>query len=550
MLNSSHYKFFNLKLILVAAVATLGFGVLLESGASPALAQGGAPTETILFSQDSVVTGQPVQLRLTSRVGGTIRYTTNGSFPIATSTPYTAPITIDSPTVIRAQVFKADNTPVGYAYTKSYIVDNYNPTIPIISLVTDWNHFDTLHAAPRERGKDWERPVNIEYFAPGGLIQFNVPAGIRIHGNFSRIFNPKKSYRLYFRKSYGGPGNLEYPLFEDSEVTKFDKLVLRAGFQDTFTHRNIPDRSDRHETAVYISDQVARNLHRDMGQPIAHGKWVLLYLNGEFWGLYNLTERIDLQFLRTYSDSEADWHIIAKESGWDELGQWYSREEVKEGNYGAWLDTQNWIGNADFSNPNNIGVLEWNVDMENVFSYMFLQAYIQNTDWPSANWVVYRRVDPGAVGDQRKWRMMVWDAEDSFGTTGQGFKTDLNTVVRVHSPHDSITRILEKPFISDCRLKHDFVQRSREYLGVENLNGRPETEVGQLSKERVRAEILRQAETVRPFMPMEINRWAPDLSVNLWERNIQNMLRFVDEREEVILHHLDILKYQTFTQCQ
>lgn len=422
-----------------------GLGVLSTSTAGPALAQSGIAAETLVFSQDSVVSRQPVQLTLTGLGSGIIRYTTNGALPTATSAAYSGPITISSPTIIRAQLFKADGAPAGYVYTKSYIIVDYDPTLPVVSLVSDWSQFDALHAASRERGKDWERPVNVEYFAPGGQIQFNVPAGIRIHGNFSRLFNPKKSYRLYFSKSYGGPGNLEYPLFEDTPVTKFDKLVLRAGFQDTFTHRGIPDRADRHETATYISDQVARNLHRDMGQPVAHGKWVLLYLNGQFWGLYNLTERIDLQFLRSYSHKDADWHVIVKESGWDELGQWYSREEVKEGNYGAWLDQQNWIGSADFSNPNNIGMLEWNVDMENVFSYMFLQAYIQNTDWPGANWVVYRRIDPGAIGNERKWRMMVWDAEDSFGTTGSGFKYDLNTVVNVHSPHDSITRILEKP---------------------------------------------------------------------------------------------------------
>ena len=70
-----------------------------------------------------------------------------------------------------------------------------------------------------------------------GILNFHTPVfnikKPRVFGNFSRLFNAKKSYRIYFSKSYGGPGNLEFPLFEDSPVTKFDKLVLRAGFQDT-----------------------------------------------------------------------------------------------------------------------------------------------------------------------------------------------------------------------------------------------------------------------------------------------------------------------------
>lgn len=545
-----HFKTTFLWLVLVAITTATGFGLLFS--ASPTYAQGGS--ETIAFSQDSIVTHQPFQLTMNNLVDGTIRYATNGSWPVADSTPYTGPIAINAPTVIRAQVFDNNGIPGGRPYTKSYIIANYDQTIPVISIVTDWANLDTLHANPEGRGKDWERPMTMEYFAPGGESQFNVNAGIRIHGHFSRLFSPKKSYRIYFRKDYGGPGKLEYPLFEDAAVTKFDKLVLRAGFNDTFVAHDIPGASKTsYLHAKYISDQVVRNLHRDMGQPIAHGSWVLLYLNGEFWGLYNLTERIDDEFLQSYSDPYSQWDVIAPESGWDELGRWFNREEAKEGNYGGWLDNQDWVGSADFTNPGNIGELEWRVDMENVFSYMFLQAYVQHgSDWPETNWIVYQRVDPGADinGNERKWRMIVWDAENTFGG-GMDGKKDVNTIVKIHSPHDSITRILEKPFIGFCGYKHQFVDRAREYVGVENKYGKPESEIGQLSKERVKAEITKQANIVRPFIQMETDRWAPDLpGVAIWEKNIADMLKFVDVREEVILHHLDILRYQTFTDCK
>ncbi len=503
----------------------------------------------ISFSHEATVTHQPFQLTLNNSGSGTIRYTTNGAWPTANSPAYSGPIPIDISTVIRVQRFDAEGTPIGQALTKSYIIANYDQTIPVVSITTDWGHLDTLHANPQERGKGWERPINIEYFAPGGQLEFNLPAGIRIHGNFSRLFSPKKSYRVYFREDYSGSDTLNYKLFEDSPVTQFNSFVLRAGFQDTFVHRGIPERADRHHTAKYISDQVVRNLHRDMGQPIAHGRWALLYLNGEFWGLYNLTEYVNIDFLRAYSSPEAEWDIIVKESGWEE-GEWYNREAVRDGGYGGWLENQNWIGGADFSKPENIGALEWRVDMENVFSYLFLQAYVQHTDWPSANWVVYRRWDEGTVDTQHQWRMLVWDAEDSFGG-GEDGRGDLNTLVRAYSPHDSITRILEKPFIQSCYLKNSFVHRSREYLGVENIYNKPESELGQLSKERVKAEINEQADIVRPFIGMETQRWAADLPGEaIFEQNIENALAFVDAREEIILEHLRVLKDQTFTECQ
>jgi hypothetical protein len=83
------------------------------------------------------------------------------------------------------------------------------------------------------------------------------------------------------------------------------------------------------------------------------------------------------------------------------------------------------------------------------------------------------------------------------------------------------------------------------------MANRPD-QVGQLSKERVRAEIVKQAAIVRPFIQMEADRWVPGTGMGAasWEHNIDNLLRFVDEREEVILGHLDELRYQTFTDCR
>jgi len=506
----------------------------------------------ILFSPDSQVARQALQVRLTNQVEGTVRFTTDGSPPSANSTPYQSPIDIGETTIIRAQVFDGAGNPVGEPSTRTYLIVDYDQSIPVMSIVADWADLETLHANTSERGVEWERPINVEYFEPGGAPGFNVRAGLRIHGGRSRVYSPKKSYRIYFRKSYGGPGRLDYPLFEDSEVTKFDKLVLRGGYNDSFAYLNEAYQPTLQSNgAAYIRDQVVRNLHRDMGQPIAHGSWVLLYLNGQFWGLYNLVERVDLQFMRSYSDKDSNWDIIEKEVSSDS-GEWVSREVTRDGNYGGWLDNQNWVGSVDFSDPANIGGLEWRVDMENVFSYMFLEAYVQNYDWPGNNWIVYQRTDPAAEGVERQWRMMVWDSEYAFGGGSQGFKTDTNTLIKVYSPHDSITRILEKPFIHNCGLKHRFVNRAREYLGVENLEGKPADQVGQLARERVRAEILEQAAIVRPFIQMEAERWVPGtgMGVAVFDQNVDNLLRFVDEREEVILHHLDELRYQTFTDCK
>jgi hypothetical protein len=276
---------------------------------------------------------------------------------------------------------------------------------------------------------------------------------------------------------------------------------------------------------------------------------VLLYLNGEYQGLYNLLEHIDRQYFRSYSDPESEWDVIEKKVGRTVDDEWVIGEVAVAGSYDHWLATQRWVGYTDFTNPANMAELEARVDLENLFATVFLQVYVQNYDWPNNHWIVYRRSDSEVRGNEAKWRMMVWDAAYSFGSGRGGFKTDVDTLSQLYSSPESMMRLLAEPFSDNCELKDRFVERAREYLGVENRYDKPKTEVGELSKERVKAEILKQAALVRPFVALEAARWAPEMNLASFDQSVQNALTFVDEREEVILQHLDILKYQAFINC-
>lgn len=257
---------------------------------------------------------------------------------------------------------------------------DYQQTIPVISIVIDPIRLTWLHDYPEEHDQNEEQPITLEYFAPGGQAQVKLKAGMRIHGDQAELYGPKKSYQISFSQASGGPGNLEYPLFEDTPVQSFDKLVLRAVNNETSPALlNVGPSSTQTYFIKFIGDQALLNLYRDMGRPAAHGRWVLLYLNGQFRGLYNLTESIDPSYFESCSAKEAE---------------------------------------AEASGP--------------------------------------------------------------------------------------------------------------------------------LSKDQVKAEILNQAAIVRPFIQMEIDRWASGLSLDLFDQNIQEALRLVDQQEEVTLPHLA----QILTNCQ
>ena len=141
---------------------------------APSLTLAQAPSETLFFSHVPTIARQPIPLTLTPGVAGTIRFTTNGSPPDGNSAVYSGPILIANPTVVRAQLFNDQGQPVGPVYTRSYLVVNFEPTLPLVSIAMSPFDFDWLQANPNERGREWERPINLEYLTPDSVEQFNL----------------------------------------------------------------------------------------------------------------------------------------------------------------------------------------------------------------------------------------------------------------------------------------------------------------------------------------------------------------------------------------
>ena len=124
-----------------------------------------------------------------------------------------------------------------------------------------------------------------------------VDCGVRLQGGHSRLpeKSPKHSFRLVFKSKYGPP-KLNYPFFEDDAVTSFNTLSLKAGFENTWIHH---EHNGRYR-AQYQRDTWTRDAQRAMGHIGAHTTYVHLYINGLYWGLYSISERIDREFAASY----------------------------------------------------------------------------------------------------------------------------------------------------------------------------------------------------------------------------------------------------------
>jgi hypothetical protein len=290
-----------------------------------------------------------------------------------------------------------------------------------------------IYSNPRQSGSEWERPADLQYFTPNGREEFEVQCGVRIQGGWNRRpeESPKHAFRLVFKKKYG-PGKLRYALFDGAEPRAFDELILRAGCNNTWLHWN----SEERRRGDYIRDQWMRDSYRAMGHPSARGEFVHLYLNGLYWGLYNLTERPDANFAAAHFGGHA------------------SDYEARNGEHILEGDTREWDRLFSLANsgvgPQQYAAIGEILDLPAFADYMLLNFYGGNADWDRAsNWYAARRRPSG------KFHFFVWDGERTL----EGI--DANTIS--FDDDQSPPRLFQKLRQND-EFKKLFQQRAQLHL--------------------------------------------------------------------------------------
>jgi hypothetical protein len=439
-----------------------------------------------------------------------IHFTLDGSEPTASDKLYNQPITINRTTVVRARAFLS-----GFAASdiRSNIYILNMPSlddIPILSIMTDpenlWNSTTGIVANAMETGDAWERPVTLDYI--GGNESFNLDAGLRIHGGASRSASQKKSFRLYFRSDYG-PAKLEYPILPGTDLDEFDDLVLRGGFNDSWPHRYDYQR----ESTTYLRDQLVMDLFRKMGHLSTHGDFVHVFLNDEYWGVYNLIERYDQDFMDHYVGN-GDWLII-------------KAREI-DGSMTAWHEFENWFSNANFARASTFAELKEHVHLDNLVDYYILNIWIQNVDWPNNNWYIAKNLSEA----NSKWIFLPWDSEHTLGGGWGRSQYTENVLKKINESQGAALG----NFLGQLRRSSQFRQL------VSNRFDYLTTSV--LSEEHVLQHLDSLVQRVETAMDYESDRWgyvfAPEYTYTRqeWQRALQTMQSFIRNRTDVVWEHL------------
>lgn len=405
----------------------------------------------VAFSTSHMIASEPISVTLSIPTPGVeIHYTTDGSIPtLDNGMLYTEPLTITQTTMLRAAAFLPDyyHSPVftqSYIFLRDVLTQAANPSgwpatwgihritrgsyeagtpvqadyavdtrvvndpvdgpllvqgllsLPSLSLVTDLANLD-IYADPQARGRETERPVSVEWIEPNGEPGFQIDAGLRIQGGAGRWeAMPKHSFRLFFRGEYGTP-RLEYRAFSDSYVATFDTLVLRAGVDWGFAGY-VPEDGVviNYRNSTYLNDAWVRATQLATSGTAAHGRFVHLYLNGLYWGVYELVERPDASFAASYlGGSKETWssishggYVSGRPDRFDVL--------LKLAQEGGLDDPERYATFLEFFNPAQFS------------DYILVNWYAGNTDWLNNNWYVDVRNPDG------RNHFFVWDAESTW----------------------------------------------------------------------------------------------------------------------------------------
>lgn len=346
-----------------------------------------APKPTSSVNQGVYNNVNPLSVELKGK--GTIRYTLDCTEPNPTSAIYNGAIKISSTTVVRARCYDDGYIP-GEVLDLLYVV-NEGIELDIVSVITNpdnlWDYNTGIYAdGPRAEAEfphvganywqTWEKKATVSFFEKGGK-GFSEPCGIRIFGAYSRALS-MKSFCCFFRAQYGA-SQLNYKLFENSDLSTYEAFVLRNTGQDFKRARM---RDAMMTSLVGEKTTVAVQNYRP----------VVVYLNNEFWGVYYIREKINENYIAGNYDVSENSVTLTRANG-------VTSDEYQE--------LIRYVKSHDLTVEENYQYVLSKIDKENYIDFLCAQIYVANTDNGNVRFFKSNQMDG-------KWRWIMFDVDWGF----------------------------------------------------------------------------------------------------------------------------------------
>ena len=483
---------------------------------------GRAPAPAYTTDGGLFQSGDVVTVGMSAPEGCEIRYTLDCTDPTRSSTLYTGPVTITGTTILRTRVY-CDGYLESFMDTQSYLFDvnNGGNTVYVASLVSDPDNLfgeengimamgpNALPEYPHgSLGKganfwmNWEREGHIEIFRPDASTLLTQACGVRLHGNSSRP-QDQKAFKITARSQYGD-SRFRAALFTRRPYTEYKGFLLRTGSQDI--------------KKTHMRDEILQSLARDLHLMYQEYEVAVLYLNGEFWGHYNIREMVNTESICQFEGWEGDE---------DDIDFINKDRVVLQGSGESLKALFEWLKGHDVNTDEAYRMMDAAVDLENYLGYIALEMYVGNYD--TQNVKCYR--NPKADG---KWRWILYDLDC-------GFDIDTNSVRRWLDPEGmGRDKETDNQLFVAC-MKND---RTRDWF----LQFLGDEMAATYSADNIKRMIADYRSLVAPILPDQLSRWG--MSQAEYEKEVGKLISYAETRPMRMLQFLKGAENLHLTQAE
>ena len=464
----------------------------------------GSIQNEIIFSEAGGLKNSPVNLTLSGNsLAQVIRYTLDGSAPNLESQIYTGgAIPINENTSVSAAIFQNNFLP-SKTSTESYIFGaNHNIDVMLMSVDPD-DFFDEetgiyVFGPPGTYDtwepyfganfwEDWERPIHFSFYNNQTNESESFRAGVKIFGGWSRGQNAQRSLALFARGQYGD-SKFNHPFFDQLNYGGFEAFVLRNSGQDWM-------RSS-------IKDITLTSLMRGTEIDFQEHNPVATYINGEYWGMYNMREKVNEHMLASKHNLDAD-----------EITLLSNNAEIIEGDNDEYNQLIDYISINDLSNDINFQYVKDRVDLKQYALYQASNIFFNNTDWPGNNIKFWKHPDT-------KWRWIMYDTDFGFGpfwSVSNYWENTLSFALNPNGPgwpNPPWSTLLFRRLTTNIGFRNQFINRYADELNTRFLPNNVISHIDQIYA------------SIEPEVTAHYNRWKDSPTNNFQISDIESHLGY------------------------
>ena len=405
-----------------------------------------------------------------------------------------------------------------------------NNTLPILSIAVDsvyfWDEEVGIHLVGingnygcdgtwSNYNQDWERPISLEYYATNGVLGFKINAGVKIFGGCSRA-HEQKSLAIYTKK-YDSE-TIYYQIFGDKPINEFKSFVLRNSGSD-WSHTPHYNNNGSMMRDAMMQSLVKNRMDIDYQayQPS------IIYINGKYWGILNIREKLNGDYLAANHNIDPDNVDILKRN-----------ITIYAGDANHFYSILNFIESNGVVLDSNYDHIKTQIDIDEYINYQISQIYFGNQDWPWNNIKYWRpRTNNG------KWRWILYDTDSGFNLNdpngfshntleiASSWNGDPNCIFLQNcGENDDMEKYLFYKLLENNDFKNKFINRMAYHLNTSFKSTRVIDIVDSLSS------IINQE------MHKHINRWGDAITYDSWQSNLDIIREFANQRVPEIQQHI------------